>query len=42
MIFGMENTLAVGERGKDSGDGCWLLEGKNGIGAGGEEVAEAN
>ena len=35
-LFGTENTPAVGERGKGSGDGCWLLEGKNGIGGGGE------
>jgi len=42
MVFGTENTLAVGERGKGSGDGCWLLEGKNDIGAGGERFAGAN
>ena len=29
MVFGTENTLAVGEQGKDSGDECWLLDGKN-------------
>jgi len=41
MVFVTENTLAVGERG--SGDGCLLLEGKkNGVGGGGEGVAEAN
>ena len=25
LLFGTENTLAVGERGKGSGDGCWLV-----------------
>ena len=38
MVYGTENTLAVGER----GDGPWLLEGKNGIGDGGEGFASAN
>jgi hypothetical protein len=37
MVFGMENTSAVGERRKGSGDGRWLLEGKNGKGGGGGE-----
>jgi len=36
MVFGTENTLDVGERGKGSGDGCWLLEKRNGVGGGGE------
>ena len=42
MVFGTENTLAVGERGKGSGDVCWLLEGKNGMGGGGEGFGGAN
>ena len=45
MVFRMENTLAIGEWGKGSGDGCWLLEGKegkNGIEGGGERFLEAN
>ena len=41
MVFGTENTLAVGARGKGSGDRYWLLVGKNGIGSGGEGFAEA-
>ena len=40
MVCTMVNTLAVGER-EGSGDGYWLLEGKNGIG-GGEGFVEAN
>ena len=36
MVFETENTLAIGEREKGSGGGCWLLVGKNGIGGGGE------
>lgn len=39
IVLGTENTLAVGERGKGSGDGCWTLVGKNGIGGGGKELA---
>ena len=42
MVFETENTLAVGERGKDSGDGRWILVWKNGIGGGGEGFPEAN
>jgi len=43
MVFGAENTLAVGEQGKGSGDGYRLLERNNGIGGGsGEGFAVAN
>ena len=44
MVFGTEDTLTIGEqgKGKGSGDGCWLLEGKNGIGGGGEGFVEGN
>ena len=35
MVFETENTLAAGERGKGSGEGCWLLVWKHGIGGGG-------
>ena len=33
---------AIGERGKGSSDGCWLLEGGNGIGGGGKGFGGAN
>ena len=39
IVLGTENMLAVGERGKGSGDRCWTLVGKSGIGGGGEELA---
>ena len=41
MVFETGSTLAVGERGEGSGDGCWLLVWKNGIDGGGEGFLEA-
>jgi hypothetical protein len=40
--IGTQNTPTVGERGRDSGDGCCVLEGGNGIGGGGKGLEDAN
>jgi hypothetical protein len=42
MVLGTKNTQAVGEQGNGSGDGRWIFVGRNGMGGGGEEFAEAN